>query len=169
MKQFVVALLAAFTLSSPAFAGSIDYDTGKFESGKFTGSFSNKITVDIIGSLNQIDISTGKLIEMPSCISGSTCFMFTGGSVSVDGGLFKGTINGGITMKATGGGTISATLVSTSGVAPGLVVADFHFSGNKITSGSEDVIPNPVPEPTAVSLLGMGLVSFLGFLRMKTS
>jgi hypothetical protein len=172
VKQFVVALLAAFALSSSAFAGSIDYDTGNFKSGKMTGSFSNKINIDIIGSLNEIDIRTGNLTKnMSGCPSGATCFDFTGGSVSIDGGkVFKDAINGGITIKENGAASISATLATEAGVSSGVVSADFAFSGNKITAASANVVPNStVPEPTAFSLLGMGLVSFLGFRRMKTS
>jgi len=172
VKQFVVALLAAFALSSPAFAGSIDYSTGNFESAKFTGSFSSSINIDIKGNLHEVDIDTGTLTKDTSgfCPSGATCFSFTGGSVSVDGGVFKDAINGGITMEGNGIGIVAATLVSTSGVSSGAVATTFVFSGKNITAGSENVaLISSVPEPTALSLLGMGLVSFLGLLRMRPS
>src|SRR5215472_18522561 len=74
VKQFVVALLAAFALSSPAFAGSIDYSTGNFVSAKFTGSFLSSINIYIKGNLHEVDINTGTLIK-------NTGFVQAGGPV----------------------------------------------------------------------------------------
>lgn len=168
MKQFVITLLAAFVLSAPAFGGNIGYDTGKFLSATMGGSFSSQLSIDITGSLNEIDIDTGKLVRNTvGCPPGASCFDFTGGFVNVDHGKFGDEISGGILISATGVATISAILAPETGVASGGAVTTFDFSGNNITFGSADVALNstPVPEPTALSLLGIGFLSFLAFRR----
>lgn len=159
--KVVLVLLAALFLVPAAVANSIDYDTGTFQSGTLSGSFSNMINVNIMGSLHTIDIQTGMLVKtMTGCPTGSTCYDFTGGSVAVDGTLFKDSINGGITIRGNGTASISATLMPEAGVSSGSVSASFDFAGAKLTSGSEDVAFNTLatPEPGTLLLFGTGLL-----------
>lgn len=159
-KLFLMAVLI-LGLATTAAANSIDYDTGVFQSGTLTGSFSNMINVSVVGSLHTIDIQSGKLVKTTTgCPTGATCFDFTGGNVTVDGTVFKDTLSGGITIRSGGAASIIATLMPETGVLSGTASASFDFSGKKLVSGSEDVAFNSsaVPEPSALLLLGSGLV-----------
>jgi PKD repeat protein len=176
MKQSILVCAFLFAAAAVAGANSIDYDTGNFMSGKLTGSFSESINVDITGSLHEIDIQTGKLIKNTSgCPTGSTCYDFSSGSVSVmenGGKIFSDSLTGGITIKGNGVASVVAVLLNQSGISNGGAVATFNFSGGKITAGSENVTFQAVtvPEPTSLMMLGSGLIGLAATrLRMFAS
>ena len=153
--------LLLFLLSPLAIAGTVNYDTGTFQSGKLTGSFSSFLRINITGSLGEVDIRTGPLmLETMGCPTGSTCYDFSSGFVAVDdGSVFTDAIIGGIAIKSNGVATISATLDSTPRIDNGAVVTTFDFSGKKILGGSGDVsFDTHVPEPSALLSLGLGLL-----------
>jgi len=157
MKTLVVLL----ALSLSAFAGSINYDTGKFTSGKLTGSFKSHLFIEIFGSLNQVVFQTGTLTPLPGgCPFGGLCFTFNNGSINVDNGLFQDGLNGGLVIGKNGIITISALLLPKKGlIANGAVSATFTVHNHKILSGSGDVVvnPAPLPEPTALEEIALGL------------
>lgn len=164
MKFKMLLLLAVLCAASTLAANSIDYDTGAFKSGSLSGSFSSMINVDITGSLHTIDIQTGTLVKTTAgCPPGSTCYSFTGGSVTVDGTVFKDALNGGITVRESGAASILATLMPEAGVSSGTASASFDFSNKKLTSGSEDVAYNTTvtPEPATLMLFGSGLIGIV--------
>ena len=64
MKTKLALILLLALLAVPvAWANSIDYDTGTFQSGTISGSFSTMINVSVTGSLHTIDIQTGQLVQ----------------------------------------------------------------------------------------------------------
>lgn len=141
---------------------STDYDTGSFLSGTITGSFTTSLSVSIKGMDHSIDISTGTLVRSTTgCPPGSMCFSFTGGSVTVDGTVFKDSLSGGITIKTGGTGSINAILMPEMGVGSGSADASFVFKNGMITAGSENVSftsAAAVPEPATLLLFGTGLI-----------
>lgn len=169
-------LLFALLCAVPTLAAgnSVDFSTGNFSSGSVSGSFSTALNVNIVGSLNTIDIITGSLISTKvGCPPDSMCFNFTGGSVKVSnasGTEFSDSLSGGITIRENGSASIDAVLSPTMSVTTGTATASFGFSGTKITAGSEDVsfiTHSVVPEPGSLSLLGMGLLSLGASLKTK--
>lgn len=169
-------LVLAVLLAAPALAAanSIDFSTGTFMSGSLSGSFSSSINVNIVGSLNTIDIITGSLIKTTmGCPAESMCFNFTGGSVKVSNGggtEFFDSLSGGITIRENGSASIDAVLSPTTSVTTGTATASFDFNGGKVTSGSEDVsfiTHNVVPEPGTMMLFGSGLVGLAFRLRKQ--
>ena len=79
-SKLSLVLLAVLLLVPAARANSIDYSTGTFSSGALLGSFQGAINVNIVGSLNTIDIITGTLVKTTAgCPPGSTCFDFSNG------------------------------------------------------------------------------------------
>ena len=165
MKTKLALILLLALLAVPvAWANSIDYDTGTFQSGTISGSFSTMINVSVTGSLHTIDIQTGQLVQTTSgCPTGSTCFDFTGGSVTVDGTLFKDALSGGITIRDDGAASISAILMPEPGVSSGTASASFVFDDGMLSSGSEDVAYNTaaVPEPSSGLLLSIGMLGLV--------
>lgn len=166
MKLKVLLVLAVlFAAPALAAANSIDFDTGVFMSGTLSGSFTTAINVNIVGSLDTIDLITGNLIKTTvGCPAGASCYDFTNGSVKVSnstGTVFFDTLSGGITVRQNGSASINATLAPDSGVSVGAATATFDFSATKITAGSEDVSfssRSVVPEPGSLFLFGTGLI-----------
>lgn len=163
----ILTTLSTLFLLFPVIAhgSSVNFDTGVFQSGMLTGSFmtGSTINISIMGSLNTIDLKTGSLIQFTqNCPTTSTCFSFSSGQVMVmDKGKqeFFDHISGGITIKNDGSASIDATLVPHGSLKVGSATATFTFSGQKVSSGSEDVSfsTTTVPEPSTLSFIGLGL------------
>lgn len=176
MKNKIALVLVAALLAVPtAVANSVDYDTGAFIAGKMTGSFQSSIDVGIQGTLDTIDLQTGKLIKTTAgCPPGSQCFSFVGGLVKVltnAGTIFADSIAGGIAISADGSASIIATLMPNSTVVSGTVSSSFEFDGRHVTSGSTNVAISTtaaaVPELGTLALLGSGVSIMAAGIRKR--
>jgi hypothetical protein len=173
MKKFAWLAVLILAGSLPGFASSIDFDSGSFQTGKMMGSFSNSIDFTVTGSLNRITVDTGKLTAVACPSSGMSCFDFTGGSVDVDGKLFKDALSGGLTIKGNGVVSINAALTKEVGVTSGAVAATWTFGPNgQVTAGSANVSVNSTTvtaEPASLMLFATGMlgVGALGKRRLR--
>jgi hypothetical protein len=125
-------LLALLALGLPmaALASGIDYKTGKFESGTFSGTFTTNISATEVGSMNTITIDTGTLTKISNCGKGFTCYDFKGGSVTVMHGgstVFTDSLKGGEVRKGDAGAQIIAMLLPDATVAEGQAQATFDW------------------------------------------
>ena len=156
-------------LSAAALGNSVDYDTGTFTSGAMMGSFSSHIDVSLTGSLNTVVLDTGTLTKMACPAAQETCYDFSGGSVTVDGTVFKDALQGGLTIRQGGTVSINATLMPETGVGSGAVVATFIDQNGKVIVGSANVSVNSTtitPEPAGLLIMSTGLLG-VGMLTKK--
>jgi len=164
--------LLAFALPTAASATSVDFETA-FLGGTMNGSFNTSISVTGVGSLYTMIINTGTLTKMAQCSTGSTCYDFSGGGVTVNKGgsmVFTDSLSGGITIRGNGDATISGFLMPNATVGHGGAVVVLDFSGHKVLAGSGDVAfisPAAVPEPSTLLSLATGVLGFAGMMRRK--
>jgi hypothetical protein len=142
MRRVTLLALLALGLPTAALAKSITYDTGKFEHGSFTGSFTTSISATEVGSQDTIVIDTGTLTKLPmrDCKKGFSCYDFSGGSIKIthDGTtVFTDSLKGGVLEKGYDSLDIYATLLADAMVAQGTTVATLEF-GNPPKRGRVD-------------------------------
>ena len=149
-------LLATLLLSTLAMAGTVNYQTGTFISGTFSGSLTNQFTVGILGSLNLITIQTGILTPDPTACP-DPCYLFIGGFVEVGpgGDIFKRALDYGHATIFNGDVFLSAKLHE---MDEGLVNG-FAYKNGQVSLGYVQF--QSLPEPEAWLLLGMGMALLL--------
>jgi len=155
-----LALLATFALETPSHAGSV---TVKVTDSIFvmnTDFFSNTITsiaLTFTGLTNPINVGSAA---------------FSGGAVNSSGnhpvsvGLSGDTIT--LSMSAV---SLVAGSVTFTTLVPSSELSDLNLGVTGVVTTSDGTLTNSlsysaiVPEPTSMSLLGIGMTSFLAFRR----
>jgi hypothetical protein len=195
MKR-ILLLTVLILIPAASFADSVvDFSNRGRISGSTSGLTLNSTLIAVsglnggglvTGDLGSVKFSTGALT------SGSLAMgaMFAaGGSLTVEGNgtdgipkgtLFTGTFSGPVTwtlITAANGthnydltGAVSGELegISHFGAVVQLTATTGRgfFTGHPIESSGNTVL-SPIPEPGTLSLLGTGVIAFLGFLRRK--
>jgi len=184
MKRF--ATLAAFTVAALSFAGQAhaDYrlDLGNPSPATFTGNgttfnFATAATPQVgTDSLTQ-NFNVINVAEPTAAGSGSGSFnlsqTFTITGTGGTPGLVNGTLSGTFTIN----GTLSTFVGSITGLTgSGFSVGGISYTqpsvGSTIggpTQGNISFVITPVPEPTSVAVMGLGLagLSFISFFRRR--
>jgi len=166
-------LLALLALGVPtaALATSVNFSSGTFQTGTFTGSFTTMVEVSVVGTENTISIDTGKLSVSSSCpIPGAKCYSFTTGNVTVAAGTtteFTDSLVNGFIINHKGDVTIGAILVPNTIVASGSTSFHFALQGTTLTRGAAGVQGTAVPELGTFGLLGYGLIGLAWMTKHK--
>jgi len=187
----LLALLAV-ALPTAALANSIDFSTnqaidfttGQFSRGIATRNVSGGFTqpnfqVRVVGSLGDIGVSTAALGVGCNGNGGGMC-TFNTGMVTVRNPttgavIFTDSLDTGMIIKTSNGATITAHMLPnaldpsggvvsfTISFAPGPNPSDNLIGGTGFASSAQGVIP----EPSALLLLGTGVVGLGGLMRRK--
>jgi hypothetical protein len=160
--------LLALTLPTAALANStdIDFTIGTFKSGTVMGSFTSGATtqVTVVGSLATISITTGTLTLETSVCPGTTCFAWTGGSVTVEQGgmvVFHEDLTRGLVAQDDDQVSINAHFKTP---IPGLVTLSLD-EVNKEGSGTLFADATRVPEPGTLLSFGTGVIGLAVMIR----
>ena len=172
LSASIVLLYLLFTTPA-ASANTINYDTGVFKTGSFTGSLAtgSPLSITINGSLTSTTLSIVSLTQFTAnCPILSSCFSFTSGSITVAHNnvvVFSDSLSGGIVISSSSLGfvALNAILVGKNDQPAGIVTEIFTTNGpSLLSSGSGTVSFNStaiVPEESTLFLFGSG-VSIIG-------
>jgi hypothetical protein len=182
-----IILLLMLALSPAAFAGSVGFHNsgasgpcpiiignrvcrlGNFQSGSISTSLTAPFSIDVVGSMNTIDIT----LEDLTCITRSICtFRDISGKVIHHGLVlfdFTGLVTFGQLVRIDG----VAQLIATSTVADFAFSLDVASRRGQLTSGDgfASFRAFNVPEPGAFTLLLLGMPGLLlaGLVRRKNN
>lgn len=181
MRRAMLLTLVAMALPTAALANSIDFTTGRFENGTVTRDSSGKFTmpsfsVTVTGSLGTITLSTDSLGVGCDTNSLGMC-TFTSGTVTVKNThgatVFTDSIDNGMVIKISKGATITADLLPNAmDPSGGIVSYTLSFAPgpnatHTLIGGTAFASSAVIPEPSALLLLGTGVIGLAGMMRRK--
>jgi|SRR5215469_12415716 len=182
MKRVIFLTLLAMGLPTASLANVIVapscpvgaivcYDTGTFQSGTLSGSFTTAVDVSVTGNLANITTDTGTLTLTPVCPVGSICYVFSGGSVSVMSGgstVFTDSLTGGLVVTTGNSVVITASLAPEGIIAYGNTSTSVVYNPtNGMLLGGAAGLTGFAPEPGTLGLLGTGVLGLAAMIRRK--
>jgi hypothetical protein len=181
MRRAMLLTLVAMALPTAALATSINFMTGTFEHGKVTRESSGKFTapsftISVTGKSGTITITTNTLGAGCDTNIVGEC-SFSSGTITVKNSsgstVFTDSLKDGLIFKGSGGASVVASLVPSS-MAPTGGITGFTVTflpgpnaTDKVLHGTAFAESSVIPEPSALLLLGTGVVGLAGIMRRK--